>query len=378
MNNKKKILYLIDHFHVAGGTETHLTILAKNLNKKKYNCIIVAFDFCDNPLSINLRKLNIPIIHLPVGRYYTFNALFKAIELMRIIKREKIDIVQTFHIKSDSYGALIAKISGVKHIVSSKRDTGELKSKWHLILNKLSRGLFQQVISVSESVGSKVSEAELIPIEKINIIYNGVDIEKFAPPDDNQRKIIRDKFGYSHTDFIVGTVAWFRPEKSYDVFFTAVKKIQNSLQNVKVIAVGGGPLLDYYKRYIESVGLSSIVVFTGPTDNVKEYYQLFDIACLVPTINEGLSNSVIEKMSMSLPLIVTNVGGNSELVVNDYNGFVIQPGDSNALSELIIELYNSPFKRYEMGMNSRKIVEKKFTIKKMIENHEAFYDRLFD
>ncbi len=376
MNNQKTIMYIIDHFHVAGGTETHLSILVRNLNRKKYKCLIVVFDFVDNPLAEKIQNAGIPIIHIPVGRYYSFNAFLKAIQLSRLIKHKKVDLVQTFHIKSDFYGALIAKMSGVKHIISSKRDTGDLKSKWHFFLNRLVKNIFQGVIAVSNSVGVQVSNTEFIPMEKIRTIYNGVRLEKFVVPDADQRNAAREKLGYTSSDFIVGTVAWFRPEKSYDVLFKAIKMVSDRIEEIKVIAVGGGPLLDYYKSYVKEMGLSSIVHLVGPTDNVMEYTRAFDVACLVPTKNEGLSNSVLEKMSMGLPLIVTDVGGNSELVINDYNGYVISPGDIENLAESIFQLYQDPLKREDMGRKSRERVQSQFTISKMIEQHEMYYDFL--
>jgi len=131
MKKKINIMYLIDHFHSIGGTETHLISLVKNLNKDRYNIFIIVFDMGDNPLLNEVRDEGISVIHIPVGRYYTYNALKKALNLARLIKENEIDIIQTFHFKSDFYGALVARLSGVKYVISSKRDVGDRKSKLH-------------------------------------------------------------------------------------------------------------------------------------------------------------------------------------------------------------------------------------------------------
>jgi len=372
MIKKINILYIIDHFHMAGGTETHLAYLVKNLNKKKFNSMVVVFDFKENSLAKEIQESGTPVIHVPVLRYYTFNALIKAFVLSRLIKKYKIDLVQTFHFKSDFYGALIAKLSGVEHIISSKRDTGAFKSKWHFFLNRRVKKLFQGVIAVSDAVVDEVARTEYIPRHKITTIYNGVNIYKFAEPDEHDRVKVRESLGLNKSDFIVGTVAWFRPEKNYDVFFEAIEKVSKSIKELKAVVVGGGQQLEYYKEYIKNIGLSDQVLFSGPTDDVVRYLKTLDVACLVPK-NEGFSNSILEKMAMGLPLIVTDVGGNAEAVIDGFNGLVIPPDNSDALSTAIMDLYQHPEKRKTMGQQSRQRVEEHFTIAQMIQQHEAYY-----
>jgi hypothetical protein len=115
------IMYIIDHFHVAGGTETHLTHLVTGLDRTRFKPVLIVFDFKDNTLAEKIKAVDIPIIHIPVGRFYGFDAIRKAFRLAKFIRQYKPDIVQTFHIKSDTYGALIARICGVKHIISSNQ-----------------------------------------------------------------------------------------------------------------------------------------------------------------------------------------------------------------------------------------------------------------
>ncbi|THB80823.1 MAG: glycosyltransferase [Desulfobacteraceae bacterium] len=378
MKDRINILFIIDHFHLAGGTEKHLSYLVRHLDRTKFKCMIVVFDFGHNPLSNKIEASGVPIVHIPVYRYYTLNALIKGLELFRLIKKNNIDLVQTFHIKSDFYGALIAKLSGVKCIVSSKRDTGDLKSRWHFFLNRRVKNLFSGFIAVADAVKDQIVVTEHIKREKITTIHNGVNLGKFAVPDEEKRMQIRRKFGYSESDFIIGTVAWFRPEKCYDVFFEAIDLVRQSAGNVKAVVVGGGQQLDYYKNKINNTALSDHVLFTGLVDNVSEYINLFDVACLVPGKNEGFSNSILEKMAMGLPLVVTDVGGNSESVLDGFNGFVIPPGDSSALSQSILELYRDPEKRRLMGKRSRQRVEEHFTIFKMIKDHEKYYESFFN
>ena len=373
------ILYLIDHFHGVGGTENHLARLVTSLDKGKFSCTIVAFDFVDNHLSDTIKQNGVELIHLPVGRYYTVNALKNAVYLTKIIRDKRIDIVQTFHIKSDFYGSIVARLSGVKYILSSKRDVGDLKSSWHFFLNKLVRGITCKYIAVADAVKKAVIEKEGVSTHKITTIYNGVDKNIFNAPSFEEKRRAKKKLGFSDSDFVVGTVAWLRPEKNYIFFFDSIINASNQVNNLKAVAVGGdedGQQLKIFKNYVDQAGISENVIFAGQVPDVKKYLKAFDIACLVPSGNEGFSNSIIEKMAMGLPMIVSDVGGNAEAVIDGYNGFVIPPNNSEKLTEALVYLAEHPEERKKMGDRSAQRVQEMFTLEGMIQAHEELYESL--
>ncbi|WP_163337115.1 glycosyltransferase [Desulfopila sp. IMCC35008] len=370
------ILYLIDHFHRAGGTENHLARLVTSLDRSTFNCTVVTFDFADNPCSDLIKDSGIEFLHIPVGRYYTFDALKKAVLLSRIIREKKIDIVQTFHIKSDFYGTIVARMSGITNIISSKRDTGDLKSPWHLFLNKLVSWIPRTFIVVAEEVGRVVVKKEGVASNKLLTIYNGIDRQKFNVPSDKEKQAAKSWLGFSDTDFVVGTVAWLRPEKNYQGFFDAVKKASEKIPNLKAVAVGGdgdGSQLEFFKQYVSRAGITDRVLFAGQVHDVRPFLKSFDVACLVPSGNEGFSNSIIEKMAMGLPVVVSDVGGNSEAVEDGYNGFVLSENNSGMLAKALIFLAEHPDERKEMGIRSTQRVKELFTLEGMIEAHEKLY-----
>jgi glycosyltransferase involved in cell wall biosynthesis len=378
MVKKIKILFIIDYLYgwSGGGTETHLLSLTRLLDKKKFDCFIIAFDTGATPLTKKFNEIGVNIIHVPVGKFYTPNALWQAIKISRLIQNLKIDIVQTFHFKSDTYGVLTAKLSGAKNIISSKRDIGDIKSKWHYWLNTQINHYIDGFIVVADAVGNVVKEKENVPNIKIITIYNGVDINKFYPASVDEYTFARKNLDIKFEDFVVGMVAVFRREKNHEILLDTARKISEIIKEIKIILVGGGPLLESYKEYCKRNGLSDKVIFSGPTLDVKQYLNAFDVACLVPSSNEGFSNSVLEKMAMGLPLIVTDVGGNSEAVRHGYNGIVIPAGDADALCAALLEMYRNPNKRKQMGQNSRIRAEQEFSIKQMIKKYEEYYEYL--
>ena len=193
-----KILFIIDYFHRTGGTEKHLAELIGGLPASEFDCSVVAFDIGANPLLDGLRARGVPIISVPVAREYAPNAVIQGWRLSQLIRNNHYDIIQTMHQKADSYGALIAWLSGCRHLVSSKRDTGELRKPWHFFVNRRLRGLFDGYIVVADAVRAAVIANENLPPERIVTIYNGVDAERFSVPAAEEKAEARARLGFCY------------------------------------------------------------------------------------------------------------------------------------------------------------------------------------
>jgi glycosyltransferase involved in cell wall biosynthesis len=367
------VLYLIDYFHRTGGTEKHLAQLVERLPRQTFKCSIVAFDLGANPLLDKVRDSGITVIHVPVGREYVPNAWLRALQLSKLLRTLQPDIVQTFHQKSDTYGAIIARLSGVRHIVSSKRDTGALRAPHHFFLNRRLGRLFERVIVVADAVGSAVMTTDKIEPARIVRIYNGVDTEEFAPSTPPEAAESRHRLGIGADDFVLGMVAGFRPEKNHDILFGGASRALAAIPSLKILAVGGGPLLDHYRRVTEAGPLRGRVVLTGDVRDVTPYLAAMDVGCLVSGSNEGFSNAVLEMMAAGLPMIVTDVGGNAEAVLQDDNGFVIPPLDAGALQQALLDSYADQSRRAAMGRRARQLAEEKFSLKRMCDDHARLY-----
>jgi glycosyltransferase involved in cell wall biosynthesis len=368
-----RILYLIDYFHRTGGTETHLVQLMLGLPAERFVSSLVAFDLGDNPLLDRLRAQGLEVLHLPVGREYVPHAALQAWRLAKLIRRNHYDIVQTYHQKADTYGALIAWLAGARHLVSSKRDTGELRNSRHVFANRRLKGLFDAFIMVAEGVRAAVMARDGLPPERVTTIYNGVDTARFCVPTAAQRAEARRKLGFAADDFVVGMVAGFRAEKNHDVFFAGLTQALPSIPSLKILAVGAGPLLGEVRERVSRSPLGARTVFSGDVTDVLPYLQAMDVGCLTPGSNEGFSNAIIEQMAMGLPMIVSDVGGNAEAVVDGTNGRVIPPSDPRSFCEALLELHAHPESTAAMGRASRSRAETKFSLANMCAQHAGLY-----
>jgi len=367
-----KILYLIDYFHRTGGTEKHLSQLIDGLSGT-FVCAVVVFDMGSNALLDGLRARGVPIVNLPVGREYVPHAAVQAWRLAKLIRRERYDIVQTFHQKADTYGALIAWLAGARHLISSKRDTGEFRKRLHVFVNRRLRSLFDAFIAVAEGVRAAVVARDHLPPARVRTIYNGVDTTRFVVPSAAQRAAARERFGFGGSDFVVGMVARFRPEKNHDIFFAGLQQVLPLIPSLRVLAVGDGPLHATFREQLAASDLGSRTIFTGAVDDVLACLWALDVGCLTPGSNEGFSNAVIEQMAIGLPMIVTAVGGNAEAVRDGENGYVIAPRDAAALGRALTALHGDPARAAVMGRASRLRTEQKFSLQRMCAAHADLY-----
>ena len=376
MPERIKILYLMDHFRGTGGTERHIAYLVRGMPSEQFACRLAVMDLAPNRWVDLIRSAGIAVDHVPIAREYSPAALTSAVQLSGIIRKNRIDIVQTFHQKSDTLGALVARLSGVKHIVSSKRDTGELKKSRHYFVNRRLRHLFEKVIVVADCISEVIVEKEHIPRSKIVRIYNGVDTTAFAPPTPQQRREARERLGFTDGELVAGMVARFRPEKSHDVFFSGGLAAGARIPRLRLLAIGGGPLLEQFRERYQREVTEGRVRILDDVGDVTSYLHAMDIGCLLPSGNEGFSNSVLEKMSVGLPMVVTDVGGNAEAVRDGSNGRVIRPRDAEAFRDALQELLADTALRERMGQESRALVLQNFTLQTMCTAHQALYRSL--
>ena len=352
--------------------------LLQLLNREKYNCYLIAFDAGATEFTKSLTDAGVEIEHVPVGRYYTFNAFYRAFHIYFYIKKKQIDIVHTFGFKSDFYGVIVAKISGVKVIISSKRDNADFKKRVQFFFNICTKRLVNRYIAVSDRVKEVVHNKEKVKLKNIEVIYNGVDLDVFSPPTVMEKKNSKKKLGFAEDDFVIGTVAWMRKEKDHPTLFKAFINARKDIPQLKLVLVGGGTLMEDYKQYIFEQGLTDDVCFVGPVSDVRPYLNALDVACLVPSCNEGFSNAIIEMMASGLPVVATDVGGNSEAVLNGVNGCIIPPSDHQALSDAFVYLFKNDEERTNMGLRAIERVMKEFSLLQMIERHEMLYSSLIN
>jgi sugar transferase (PEP-CTERM/EpsH1 system associated) len=214
-------------------------------------------------------------------------------------------------------------------------------------------------------------QARIAP-EKIRVIRNGVDTDRFSPRPDI-RQAARRKLGVPPGTIVVGSVGRMVPIKDHATLLKAAALVLARGVALRVVLVGSGPELEKHRNTVaETPELAGRVVFLGASDDIPELLNAMDIFVL-PSLLEGMSNTLLEAMASGLPVLATRVGGNPELVEDGVTGWLIARGDVSALAAHIQQLASTAEMRYRFGDAGRKRAERLFSLRAMIEGYQALY-----
>lgn len=290
-------------------------------------------------------------------------------QLVRFIKKNRIELVNTHSSKDAWIGGIAARIGGAK-IIRTRHLTGHIRGGINsLFLYKL---LADYVITTSSSIIPIISKKARIPINQLCCIATGINPDKVHSTQE-EVKAFREKFSIKDTDFVVGTLCVVRSWKGIADFIQTAEAFKTNAA-IKFLVVGGGHL-DKFKSLAEEKDLGNLI-FTGHMENPFPALMSFDIFCLLSTANEGISQASLQAAYLRKPMITTRTGGLPEVCVDRDTGFLVDNCSPEQIIDKIKAIMSDPTMAKQMGDNGRKLVEGKFTIKHMLDQTEGVYNKL--
>jgi len=368
------VLYVIDQICEMGGAETALLRIVRALVSSSFSCSIVTFN--TEPGLQALKDLPCPLHVLPLRCTYSLNSLQMALRLRKLIHDENACIVHTFFETSDLWAGPIAKLSGCPILVSSRRDMGILRSRKHELTYPIVNRFFNRVLAVSDEVRSFCLNHDHLPPERVETLYNGVDVDEIALKAGCCD--IRSQLGLGVGTPLISTVANIRPVKGIDVLLRAAGVVCREFPEATFLILGSTLVPDTYaelQSLVESTGIRNNVRFLGKIANPFPILRESSIFCL-PSRSEGFSNALIEAMACGLPCVATRVGGNPEALTEGIDGFLVQSEDYELLADRILRLVRDPQRGLQMGQQARKTVEARFSMRAMMTRLMQIYDEL--
>jgi len=371
MTDKKINILRIITWLPVGGIERRIVALLPKLDKDKFNVSLCCIKK-RGVLADELEKVGVPVYLSPMRSRLNPIDLWK---LAKLIKTLKIDIVHTHMYRSNVPGTIAAKLANVPIIISNVHTINEWESKRQLLMDKLLMRFRSRVVAVSEEVRNCIIEKTKINPEKCIVIYNGVDLNKFQSiPLPNESYY--ESLGLNRNDKIIIMAARLVKIKNHSCLFRAAKKVLRYFPDVKFLLAGDGVLRDELKAEAENLGIKNNVIFTGVRNDMEKLYAISHISVL-SSDREGFSNVIVESMASGLPVIATDVGGNSEAIMDGQNGYIIKRDDDKMLAERIITLLKDENLRKKMADESEKRA-KLFSLDKMREKTEELYQSLYN
>ncbi len=316
---------MIDNLSRAG-TESQLLLLLKGLDRKRISPFLVLLDG-SSEVSRSLERQDCPTLRLGLKSFFSPSFIAKLWQFVRFLQREKIDVLQLHFRDSTYFGMLAGKLAGVKRIVLTRRNIGHWMTTRDRYLMRFCQRFAHATIANCEACRRSVIEQERARPERVHVIRNGIDFNRFAdiPP-------YRPKFNGELRQ--VGVVANLRPVKGIDVFIRAAALVAAEFPDVVFFIVGDGDSAAYVELAKEC-GVLERVRFLGPLDDIPAFLSQLDVAVL-PSRAEGFSNALLEYMAAGRPIVATAVGGNSELIEHERNGILVPKPDARELAEAIL------------------------------------------
>lgn len=358
-NQRIKVMHILNSFN-TGGLENGVVNLINRMNDQRFYHEICCVRHSGNASRRLSRK--IPIFELNKAEGNDWRIVGKLID---IIKKSRPDVVHTRNWGAVD-GVIAARLAGVRHVIHGEHgwnmDDPEGRNRKRLLARRLLSMWVDQFVAVSQDIGSWLKESVKISPRKIKTIINGVDTRKFLP-----KKEARLTDG-----IVIGIIGRLDPIKRHDLLLRAFSKLDHANCNLRLLVVGGGPERCNLERLKESLPSCEKVVFLGERADVESLYKAIDIFVL-PSQNEGISNTILEAMSSGLPIIATHVGGNPELVTHGKTGLLIRPRSADEIRDALNYYIHQPDKIQIHGRSARADAECRFSLDRMVEAYEHLY-----
>ncbi len=373
MKRNIKITYMIDELATdLAGTENQLIKMINGLSKMGFDIRLVCFK--DRPwLQKNASSLACETVVIEINRFKRPFTYLNYMKLVRFLRSSNPDIVHTFFPTANILGVIAARLAGTKAVISSRRDYGEWMNGRYLMMTRFANRFVTKIVANSYKVKELTVEKEGADPSMVEVFLNGIDTVRFA--NIKRDNAVKKNLKIPADDMIVGIVANFRPMKHHQTFLKAAVEILHKRRDVTFLLIGTGPLKEEMEALAMTLGISDKVRFTSSQDNVLPYLSIMDVGVNCSE-GEGLSNAIMEYMSAGVPCVVSDAGGNPDLISNNFNGYTFKIDDHCALASLVLKLLDDEETRMTFTNNARKTIKEKMSLDVILSKYKTFYENL--
>lgn len=365
------VVFLIDELLGPGGTEVHLLFLAGRMVDLGHPVEIWTLDANEYVEVYESRGVRVRTFDLP-GVFSPLVALSVArlsAALEQFAPRGPV-IVQSYHTASDFLVALLARRHERVRAISSWRDMGIFRKPVHLLAQCTVADHIDRLLVVSEAVRVAASARTGLSPNRIEVIHNGVDLQRFRPARADERRKLRASLGISETEVMSLTVGTFHEFKGQDLVVRAAAALRAEGLPLRPVFAGTGPLLDEHRRLAGELDLDG-AVFLDVREDIPELLRASDLFVLT-SWSEGFSNAILEAMASGIPVVATTVGGNPEAVTRPC-GALVPAGDLERLVSALRPYVNSADRRRKSGKAARARAESAFALDAMVERYRSVH-----
>jgi sugar transferase (PEP-CTERM/EpsH1 system associated) len=370
------VIYRLD----IGGLENGLVNLLNLLPRERYRQAVICLSGVNPRFRDRIRDRDVEVLSLdkrPGKDPRAYARMYRALQRLRA------DIVHTRNIGTMDM-QWVAAAARVRRRVHGEHgwdaaDPRGLNRK-SLLIRRCCRPVIQRYLAMSQDIARWLVNVVGAREQSVSQIYNGVDTSRFSPegpvpadlpwPADSRRSMV-----------LFGTVGRLDPVKNQrvllDAFAAMLRDRPSQAPEARLAIVGGGPMLRDLQEHAARLGIAGSVWLPGPRDDIADILRAIDVFVL-PSINEGISNTLLEAMASARPVIAGAVGGNVEIVLPGRTGQLCEPTDPAAQAKVMRLYLESPALRSTHGAAAQRHVQQNFSMEAMINGYASFYDSLMD
>jgi glycosyltransferase involved in cell wall biosynthesis len=358
---------------LCGGTENQAITLARSLHDQGFSVEVACLRRL-GPFVKELSDRGIPLSEYPIPGFYTFSALVQKAKFARYMAKRRVDVMHAYSFYGNVFGILPARLAATPVVIASIRDRGAYLTPMQKRVQRFVCRFADCVLVNAEAVKDWLTSEGYDPA-KIVVIPNGVELDRFnAPPDPGR---VRHEFAIPSGSPIVMVVSRLTRQKGLEQFLEAAKMLTPRFPDARFVIVGyANPAEQAYesslKALTDRLGLTDRVMFTGLRQDVPALLAAATVS-VMPSLNEALSNVLLESMAAGAPTVATRVGGTPEAIVDEVTGLLVEPGDPPALAGAIARLLREPALARRLGNAARKAIEDRYSVGRMVRATEALY-----
>lgn len=369
------VLHVIHHLYI-GGMENGLVNLINHMPAERYrHAILCVEDYSDFRLRIT--RPDVAVIGLHRSRIGVWRM---RLEMFRLFRRLQPAVVHSRNM-SGLDALLPALLAGVPHRIHGEHgwDVHDLDGRAFkpALLRRLHAPLVSRYITVSQDLARYLGRRVGVAASRISQVYNGVDMARFAPLRD--RAALPAGFAGGDGTVVIGTVGRAQPVKDQATLLRAFARLRADQPALgaalRLVLVGDGPQLAPLQALAQELGIAPQTWFAGASSDVPRMLAALDVFVL-PSLSEGISNTILEAMASGLPVLATAVGGNVELVRAGEEGAFFAPGDVAGLASLMGVYSGDAALRRAHGAAARAGALARYSMPAMVGNYLAVYDGL--
>jgi len=349
-----------------GGAEQMVIRLAAGLDRRRFAPLIVCLN-TPGPFAEQAAREGLEVIALHKRGPWDLRVLFGLAALMRT---RRIDVVHTHLWGANLWGRSAARFAKVPVVITTEHNVDIWKPTYYFMLDRFLARWTSKLIGVSQQVRD-FYEARGVGRGRWDVIYNGVAVPSGTPRGRDGRYAA---LGISSEEPVVGWVGRFVSAKAPERFVEVVARALERIPTLRALMVGDGPLRPHIEAQLRRLGLEGRISITGMRHDVPELLRGMD-ALVFSSEREGFSMAMLEAMAAGVPVVATRVGGTPELIESGVSGILVPPGNPQALADETVALLQDSWKARAMTWAARERVQQQFSLRRMIEAHEAIYCR---